>query len=101
MGSSASKPLKSAAGTAARRQYPKQPSPSTKARGPETSSTASGPEQPRQPERQHDAQKQGPVYHSQEKASAEKSEGMLFFQDIAQQASRMTQPKDFTEDKAK
>ncbi|KAK2803079.1 hypothetical protein FQN50_007160 [Emmonsiellopsis sp. PD_5] len=63
MGASSSKPIKSAAGTAARRQYPKRPSPSTRT----TPKSAENAERPRQP---------GPVFHSKEKASTMRSEAI-------------------------
>ncbi|KAK2798026.1 hypothetical protein FQN51_007951 [Onygenales sp. PD_10] len=64
MGASSSKPIKSAAGAAARRQYPQRPSPSTRTTPPKSAENA---ERPRQP---------GPVFHSKEKASAMRSEAI-------------------------
>ncbi|KAJ5812003.1 hypothetical protein N7474_008304 [Penicillium riverlandense] len=89
MGSAASKPARTAAGAAARRQYPKQPAPST--RGP-LSSPATAPSdtnaaptptptptsaptptaaQPPQPSQAPTSQ--GPTYHSKEQPSSVKS----------------------------
>ncbi|KAL4813650.1 hypothetical protein BDW67DRAFT_168054 [Aspergillus spinulosporus] len=74
MGSSASKPARSAA-QASRRQYPKQPSapspasrPPTQRPPPPAPSSAS-----RQPNIPPQSPAQGPTYHSKEKASLEKS----------------------------
>ncbi|KAF3480883.1 uncharacterized protein GIQ15_06230 [Arthroderma uncinatum] len=67
MGTSASKPARAAATAASRRQYPLRPSPST-------TSTPARPQPAAAAEK--DTQKQGPVYHSQEKASATRSEAI-------------------------
>ncbi|CAG8310549.1 unnamed protein product [Penicillium nalgiovense] len=85
MGSAASKPAKSAAGAAARRQYPKQPAPpprgprkapkETKAASAPTPTPApkpTGPSSPRAPA----PPSQGPTYHSKEKASGVKSDAI-------------------------
>ncbi|KAL4867352.1 hypothetical protein BDV12DRAFT_198308 [Aspergillus spectabilis] len=81
MGSSASKPARSAAQAAGRRQYPNQPSSS-----PSPATTKSQPQRAQPPpprpspvsreskiQAQTQAPAQGPVYHSKEKASTEKS----------------------------
>ncbi|KAL4885542.1 hypothetical protein BJY04DRAFT_214338 [Aspergillus karnatakaensis] len=87
MGSSASKPARSAAQAATRRQYPKQPSPSTASpasrpqpqraqpqpQPPRPSPVSRKPKAPAQAPPQTPTQ--GPVYHSKEKASTEKSSG--------------------------
>ena len=85
MGSSASKPAKSAANMVSRRQYPKQPTPATAA--PSAAKVAAHPQSrappqaqqpPQQPPRgEAPASSQGPVYHSNEKASLNKSSGMF------------------------
>ncbi|KAL5000034.1 hypothetical protein BDV10DRAFT_41336 [Aspergillus recurvatus] len=74
MGSSASKPARSAA-QASRRQYPKQPStPSPASRPPTQRPPPPPPSQAsRQPNIQPQSPAQGPTYHSKEKASLEKS----------------------------
>ncbi|BCS21008.1 uncharacterized protein APUU_21440S [Aspergillus puulaauensis] len=81
MGSSASKPARSAAQAASRRQYPKQPaapSPATASQSP----AANAPRRPpppapspasREPNIPPQTPAQGPTYHSKEKASTEKS----------------------------
>ncbi|KAI9369807.1 hypothetical protein BJX61DRAFT_125903 [Aspergillus egyptiacus] len=83
MGSSASKPARSAAQAASRRQYPKQPStpsPSPATTRPPPSPAATASQQPPQP--QYRAPERppksagpipGPKYHSNEQASLEKS----------------------------
>ncbi|KAL2818819.1 hypothetical protein BDW59DRAFT_165355 [Aspergillus cavernicola] len=70
MGSSASKPARSAAQAASRRQYPKQPStPSPAATRPPPAKAQAPAQTPR--EAVHPSQ--GPIYHSKEQASTEKS----------------------------
>ncbi|KAE8145104.1 hypothetical protein BDV25DRAFT_77285 [Aspergillus avenaceus] len=66
MGSTASKPAKSAAQAATRRQYPKQPSSSPI---PPTPKPAPTPRAPKAPE----PKAQGPTYHSKEQPSLTKS----------------------------
>ncbi|KAJ0421649.1 hypothetical protein BJY00DRAFT_108139 [Aspergillus carlsbadensis] len=83
MGSSASKPARSAAQAATRRQYPKQPStpsPATTTAPRSRPPRATQPPPPSQtsppapkPDVRPPAQGQGPVYHSKEQASTEKS----------------------------
>lgn len=86
MGSTASKPVKSAAGAASRRQYPKKPAPPPK--------PPVAPKQFDKPEPSHappskpestpspahfqvpGSSSQGPTYHSKEQASSVKSNGM-------------------------
>ncbi|CAG7963435.1 unnamed protein product [Penicillium nalgiovense] len=85
MGSAASKPAKSAAGAAARRQYPKQPAPpprgprkapkETKAASAPTPTPAPKPTDPSSP-RAPAPPSQGPTYHSKEKASGVKSDAI-------------------------
>ena len=86
MGSAASKPAKSAAGAAARRQYPKQPAPpprgprkapnETKAASAPTPTPAPKPKAGPSPSQTPAPPSQGPTYHSKEKASGVKSDGM-------------------------
>ncbi|KAL3465994.1 hypothetical protein BJX64DRAFT_251430 [Aspergillus heterothallicus] len=82
MGSSASKPARSAAQAATRRQYPKQPSnpsPATAAAPRSQPPRAAQPPPPQQAppvpkfNAQSPTQGHGPVYHSKEQASTEKS----------------------------
>ncbi|KAL5342839.1 hypothetical protein BJX70DRAFT_271505 [Aspergillus crustosus] len=84
MGSSASKPARSAAQAASRRQYPKQPStsPSPVTRPQPQRAQQPQPTQPPRPapssqeprfQNQPQTFAQGPVYHSKEKASTERS----------------------------
>ncbi|KAE8348706.1 hypothetical protein BDV28DRAFT_142925 [Aspergillus coremiiformis] len=67
MGSSSSKPVRSAAQAVSRRQYPKQPSPL-----PPTPSTAPSPQTTRKPETKTRTPP-GPTYHSKEQPSLTKS----------------------------
>ncbi|KAJ5095989.1 hypothetical protein NUU61_005345 [Penicillium alfredii] len=81
MGSAASKPARSAAGAASRRQYPKQPPPpprepapapkATKAPSPTSTPTPPSPSQAPAPAPA--TMSQGPIYHSSEQASQVKS----------------------------
>ncbi|KAL4804264.1 hypothetical protein BDV18DRAFT_162027 [Aspergillus unguis] len=81
MGSSASKPARSAAQAASRRQYPKKPSaPSpaaTKRSPPPQASASPSNQQPshasHEPKVPPQSPAQGPTYHSKEKAATEKS----------------------------
>ncbi|KAL4784815.1 hypothetical protein BJX76DRAFT_356675 [Aspergillus varians] len=81
MGSSASKPVRSAAQAASRRQYPKQPptaSPATASPSPAATAPRQPPPPPpssasREPKIQPRTPAPGPTYHSKEKASTEKS----------------------------
>ncbi|PLB54632.1 hypothetical protein P170DRAFT_505365 [Aspergillus steynii IBT 23096] len=66
MGASSSKPVRSAAQAASRRQYPKQPSPTTSA---PSSAPTPPPKTHRAPETSH----AGPTYHSKEQPSLVKS----------------------------
>ncbi|KAF7597274.1 hypothetical protein BBP40_008116 [Aspergillus hancockii] len=68
MGSSSSKPVRSAAQAVSGRQYPKQPS-TTPATLPPASKPASSPRAPRGPE----TKTPGPTYHSKEQPSMTKS----------------------------
>ncbi|KAJ5163398.1 uncharacterized protein N7500_005228 [Penicillium coprophilum] len=86
MGSAASKPVKSAAGVASRRQYPKQPVPPPRGprKAPKESKAASAPAptpapKPKaspSPPRAPAPSSQGPKYHSKEKASGVKSDAI-------------------------
>ncbi|PIG88845.1 hypothetical protein AARAC_011491 [Aspergillus arachidicola] len=73
MGSSSSKPVRSAAQAVSRRQYPKQPStlPSTPSKSP-SPGPASAPRPPKEPETKTRAPT-GPTYHSKEQPSLTKS----------------------------
>ncbi|GMF74320.1 unnamed protein product [Aspergillus oryzae] len=73
MGSSSSKPVRSAAQAVSRRQYPKQPStlPSTPSKPP-SPGPASAPRPPKEPETKTRAPT-GPTYHSKEQPSLTKS----------------------------
>lgn len=75
MGSSSSKPVRSAAQAVSRRQYPKQPStlPSTPSKPP-SPGPASAPRPPKEPETKTRAPT-GPTYHSKEQPSLTKSNG--------------------------
>lgn len=87
MGSAASKPVKSAAGAASRRQYPKQPAPPPRGprKAPKETEAASAPSPTPTPKpkpqaspstpRASAAPSQGPTYHSKEQASSVKSNG--------------------------
>ncbi|CAI7648890.1 unnamed protein product [Penicillium palitans] len=88
MGSAASKPVKSAAGAASRRQYPKQPAPPPRGprKAPKETKAASAPSptptskskpqaSPSTP-RAPTAPSQGPTYHSKEQASSVKSDAI-------------------------
>jgi len=68
MGSSSSKPLRSAVSATSRRQYPQQPSPST------TTIRSS----PRTSEQNYKSTTQGPIYHTKEDTSSSKSEAIDF-----------------------
>ncbi|CDM33735.1 hypothetical protein DTO013E5_1504 [Penicillium roqueforti] len=86
MGSAASKPAKSAAGAASRRQYPKQPAPpprgprkapkETKAASAPTPTSAPKPNAGPSPPQTPAPSSQGPKYHSKEKASDVKSDAI-------------------------
>ncbi|KAJ5384753.1 hypothetical protein N7517_002664 [Penicillium concentricum] len=80
MGSAASKPVKSAAGAASRRQYPKQPAPPPRGprKAPKESKAASAPTPKASPSppRAPAPPSQGPTYHSKEKASGVKSDAI-------------------------
>ncbi|KAJ5582596.1 hypothetical protein N7535_001216 [Penicillium sp. DV-2018c] len=85
MGSAASKPAKSAAGAAARRQYPKQPAPPPRGpgNGPQktTAAPTPGPTPPPKPRASPSPpapapSSQGPTYHSKEQASGVKSDAI-------------------------
>ncbi|KAJ5960215.1 uncharacterized protein N7479_007365 [Penicillium vulpinum] len=86
MGSAASKPAKSAAGAASRRQYPKQPAPpprgprkapkETKASPAHTPTPVAKPKASPSPPQAHTPPSQGPKYHSKEKASSVKSDAI-------------------------
>ncbi|KAJ5185160.1 hypothetical protein N7491_006969 [Penicillium cf. griseofulvum] len=86
MGSAASKPAKSAAGAASRRQYPKQsaPPPRGPRKAPKETKAASAPMPTPasksmatpSPTRAPASPSQGPTYHSKEKASGVKSEAI-------------------------
>ncbi|KAI2713454.1 hypothetical protein CBS147332_5194 [Penicillium roqueforti] len=86
MGSAASKPAKSAAGAASRRQYPKQPAPpprgprkapkETKAASAPTPTSAPKPNAGPSPPQTPAHSSQGPKYHSKEKASDVKSDAI-------------------------
>ncbi|KAL4922529.1 hypothetical protein BDW62DRAFT_54675 [Aspergillus aurantiobrunneus] len=81
MGSSTSKPARSAAQAATRRQYPKQPSassPATASPSPSATTTQRPPPPPpspasHEPKIPPQTSSQGPTYHSKEQASTEKS----------------------------
>ncbi|KAK2871787.1 hypothetical protein FQN49_002827 [Arthroderma sp. PD_2] len=72
MGASASKPARAAATAASRRQYPLRPSPSTTSTPAQSQPTGAG----AGADTKSDTQRQGPIYHSQEKASATRSEAI-------------------------
>lgn len=79
MGFQLSKPVKSAAEAAAKRQYPKQPS-AAASRAPSTQAAEATQEeetgkQRKEAEAAPGEHGHGPTYHSQEKASGTKSEG--------------------------
>ncbi|PGH34882.1 hypothetical protein GX50_02233 [[Emmonsia] crescens] len=70
MGASSSKPIKSAANAASRRQYPKKPSSST------TASTGATPADRAARAANRQQEQSGPAFHSKEKASAVRSEAI-------------------------
>ncbi|GAB1204356.1 hypothetical protein APSETT445_003009 [Aspergillus pseudonomiae] len=72
MGSSSSKPVRSAAQAVSRRQYPKQPSPLPSTPKPPSPSPASAPRPQKEPETKTRAPT-GPTYHSKEQPSLTKS----------------------------
>ena len=74
MGSSSSKPVRSAAQAVSRRQYPKQPSPLPSTPKPPSPSPASAPRPQKEPETKTRAPT-GPTYHSKEQPSLTKSNG--------------------------
>ncbi|KAJ5480746.1 hypothetical protein N7539_006640 [Penicillium diatomitis] len=81
MGSAASKPAKSAAGAAARRQYPKQAPvpprvPSTAAKTSQATQAPSPPTPEFAPRSQSQAPPSGPKYHSEEQPSSHKTSGI-------------------------